>query len=240
MTKAVLFDLGDTVFKLGPFDVAALRARFAGCLGERCGLELERAAAVVAEMDAKLQEALRLSYQDGQTAEPAMASRVLEHLLEFDGHSEWLASEFDRFFGEADTSRWEEPAGRHEFFDGLRSRGLRLGFVSNTITMPPLMDARLTDFALRQYADVAIYSVAVGHRKPNPAIYQAALGALGVAADDVLFVGDRVREDVRGPQAVGMRAVLTHEFRQEEPGDAAPLAVIRELGEVLDFVGRRQ
>src|SRR5688500_9666362 len=105
--------------------------------------------------------------------------------------------------------------------------------------MPPLMDARLTHSALRQYADVAIYSVAVGHRKPNPAIYQAALGALGVA-DDVLFVGDRVREDVRGPQALGMRAVLTHEFRQEEPGDAAPLAVIRELGEVLDFVGRRQ
>jgi putative hydrolase of the HAD superfamily len=237
-TKAVLFDLGDTVFKLGPFDIAALRTRFAGCLGERCGLEFEHAVAVVAAMDEKLQEALRLSYQDGQTAEPAMASRVLEHLLEFDGHSEWLASEFDRFFGEADTSRWEEPAGRHEIFDSLRARGLKVGFVSNTITMPALMDARLAEFHLRQYADAAVYSVAVGHRKPNPVIYKAALDALGVAAEDAVFVGDRVREDVRGPQALGMRAVLTHEFRQEDAADAAPLAVVRELRDVLDVVSR--
>lgn len=235
-TKAVLFDLGDTVFRLGPFDIAALRERFAVCLGERCGLELERAVTVVAAMDEKLQEALRLSYRDGLTAEPAMASRVLEHLLEFDGHSDWLASEFDRFFGEADTSRWEQPDGRQDLFDALRSRGIKVGFVSNTITKPELMDVRLADFGLLQYADAAVYSVAVGHRKPNPVIYQAALATLGMDPHEALFVGDRVREDVRGPQALGMRALLTHEFRQEEPGDAAPLAVVGELSEVLEFL----
>jgi FMN phosphatase YigB (HAD superfamily) len=51
-----------------------------------------------------------------------------------------------------------------------------------------------------------------------------------------LFVGDRVREDVLGPQLAGMRAALTHEHRQEAPGEVRPDAVLKVLGDVLGFV----
>jgi putative hydrolase of the HAD superfamily len=71
-------------------------------------------------------------------------------------------------------------------------------------------------------------------RKPHPRIYQAALTRLGVPAAGAVFVGDRLKEDVRGPKEVGMRAVLTRQFRQEDPRDAAvpPDAVIASLGEL--------
>jgi len=106
------------------------------------------------------------------------------------------------------------------------------------MTLPELMDARLEEFGLRSYAEAAVYSVAVGERKPHPVIYESALKALGVAPDETIFVGDRVREDVRGPQSLGMRGVLTHEFRQEDPADASPFAVISSLDELLELVER--
>lgn len=52
-----------------------------------------------------------------------------------------------------------------------------------------------------------------------------------------MFVGDRLLDDVAGAQGVGMRAVLTREFRQEEGSTVRPDAVIDalvELPAVLD------
>ena len=57
---------------------------------------------------------------------------------------------------------------------------------------------------------------------------------LNVPPEAVVFVGDRLREDVMGPKALGMRAILTHQFRQEDPAQARvpPDAVITRLAEL--------
>ena len=47
----------------------------------------------------------------------------------------------------------------------------------------------------------------------RPEIYEAALERLGIRPADALFVGDRVREDVQGPAALGMRTCLVTYFR---------------------------
>ncbi|TMD41339.1 MAG: hypothetical protein E6I88_07905, partial [Chloroflexi bacterium] len=52
-----------------------------------------------------------------------------------------------------------------------------------------------------------------------------------------LFVGDRVREDVEGPKRLGMRAVLTREWRQEDDPGVADF-VIERLGELSPIVAR--
>ncbi|MEO9255312.1 MAG: HAD hydrolase-like protein, partial [Tepidiformaceae bacterium] len=59
-----------------------------------------------------------------------------------------------------------------------------------------------------------------------------ALRRLSIEPGEAVFVGDRVREDVLGPQAVGITAVLTHEFRQEDPSAATPLGVIQSLSDL--------
>jgi putative hydrolase of the HAD superfamily len=51
-------------------------------------------------------------------------------------------------------------------------------------------------------------SALVGVEKPDPAIFRAALDALGVAPGEALYVGDLYDVDVVGARAAGMEAVL--------------------------------
>jgi putative hydrolase of the HAD superfamily len=121
--------------------------------------------------------------------------------------------------------------------EALRGRGLRLGIVSNAAYLPRLMREQMTALSLAQYFDALTFSSEVGVRKPHRAIYADALGKLGADASRTLFVGDRVREDVQGPKALGMRAVLTREFRQEDDPRMADF-VIERLGELPAIVSR--
>jgi putative hydrolase of the HAD superfamily len=52
-----------------------------------------------------------------------------------------------------------------------------------------------------------VLSSEVGKRKPHPAIFECAMGDLGVEPEHTLFVGDRLRQDVGGAAAAGMRTV---------------------------------
>jgi putative hydrolase of the HAD superfamily len=119
----------------------------------------------------------------------------------------------------------------------LRGRGLRLALVSNAAYLPRLMKEQLAALGLASYFDAVTFSSEVGVRKPHPAIYQDALAKVRVEPSRSLFVGDRVREDVQGPKELGMRAVLTREWRQEDnPGTAD--FVIERLGELPAVVSR--
>jgi putative hydrolase of the HAD superfamily len=64
--------------------------------------------------------------------------------------------------------------------------------------------------------DTAVFSSEVGKRKPHPAIFEAALEALGVEPGRALFVGDRRFEDIRGAKEVGMATVLAYWFRADD------------------------
>ncbi len=122
----------------------------------------------------------------------------------------------------------------------LRERGLQLGLVSNVSVPGPLMRRGLHALGVAELIDAAVFSSEIGVRKPDPRIYEAVLEALSVRAEQAVFVGDRVREDVVGPRTLGMRAVLTHEFRQESPNGTEPDGVIARFGELpaqLDRLG---
>jgi putative hydrolase of the HAD superfamily len=116
----------------------------------------------------------------------------------------------------------------------LRARGLKLGLVSNYCSLPSVVRRHAREAELLHLVDESIFSCELGLRKPHPRIYQTVLERLDVPPEAVIFVGDRLREDVMGPKALGMRAVLTHQFRQEDPAQARvpPDAVITRLAEL--------
>lgn len=122
----------------------------------------------------------------------------------------------------------------------LNQRGLNLALVSN---MDLLGDILLLEPPIRDLdtlIPVKVYSSGVGVRKPHPRIYEAALTGVGLRPDEVIFIGDRVKEDVRAPKAMGMRAGLTHQFRQEEDqqGEADfRVAHLRDLLDVIEELG---
>ena len=58
--------------------------------------------------------------------------------------------------------------------------------------------------AFRSFA----FSDEVGSSKPHRAMFAHVAAELGVALDEMLHIGDRDHNDVKGPQALGMKAVL--------------------------------
>jgi len=66
--------------------------------------------------------------------------------------------------------------------------------------------------------DGLVISAEVGAAKPDPAIFERALEAAGVGADEALHVGDTVDVDVAGALAAGLRAV--HLDRSGADGEA--------------------
>ena len=111
----------------------------------------------------------------------------------------------------------------------LRRAGLRLGICSNAPYRPGSMRAQLAQVGLLPLVDAAVFSGEVGWRKPSPRIFAAALEALGAEPAGTVMVGDRVREDVDGAHAAGMRAVRLREHHDDADPDARAEAVLDRL-----------
>jgi HAD superfamily hydrolase (TIGR01549 family) len=112
----------------------------------------------------------------------------------------------------------------------------KLGLVTNgpSWTQRP----KIEQFRLVDYLDLLIVSEEVGVAKPDPAIFQIALGRLGLAAHETLFVGDSIEFDMRGAQAAQLPFVWMNPREEPLPPDLpAPLAEIRRLNELLPLLG---
>ena len=81
------------------------------------------------------------------------------------------------------------------------SRRYRLGIVSNFYGN---LEAVCRESGIAPHLSVAIDSTAVGFRKPDARIFQAALAPLDTAASDAIFVGDSLPRDMAGARAIGM------------------------------------
>lgn len=114
----------------------------------------------------------------------------------------------------------------------LRARGVRVGVVTNGWV--EAQTACLERTGLLPLVDDVVISKSVGLSKPDPAIYTLALARLGVNAAKVWFVGDSPRNDVWGPQQVGLKAAYLptgHGLKRETPD-----AVLRDLRDVLTLM----
>ncbi len=116
----------------------------------------------------------------------------------------------------------------------LRERGYRMGLVSNVALLPNLMREDLERLGIARHLDASVFSSELGVRKPDPRIFREALLRLGTEPAETVFVGDRLYDDIGGAHAVGMRAVLTRQWRQEDDPEFEPDAVIDDLGELDD------
>jgi len=101
--------------------------------------------------------------------------------------------------------------------DELRRRGLRTVAVSN---WDCALDGVLEDTGLGGRFDAVVTSASVGARKPDQAVFDAALAASGCARDEVVHVGDSPGEDIEGARGAGIRALL---IDREGGGDLGSL-----------------
>jgi putative hydrolase of the HAD superfamily len=121
-------------------------------------------------------------------------------------------------------------AGMAGFVRRLAS-AYRLAVVTNT-HHAPLVPGHLAAMGIASCFDAVVTSVEVGWRKPHPAIYAAALDALGIPASAAVFVGDTHRADYEGPLRVGIRAYLI------DPSGGEPVPADARLRSVYDLPAR--
>jgi putative hydrolase of the HAD superfamily len=113
-----------------------------------------------------------------------------------------------------------------------------MGLVSNVTLLPHKMHDDVRRLGLGEYMEAITFSSELGVRKPDPRIFLETLRRMGVTAARSAFVGDRLLDDVAGAQALGMRTILTRQFRQEDPGDIQPDAVVERFVEIPDALER--
>lgn len=109
---------------------------------------------------------------------------------------------------------WPMP-GLSETLSALRERGLALGIVSNAqFYTPPMFPAflngrTLTDLGFDE--SLQVYSFQLREGKPSRRLYERLvekLAARGMDPDEILYVGNDLRNDIWPAQAVGLRTAL--------------------------------
>ncbi len=93
----------------------------------------------------------------------------------------------------------------------------KLAIVSDAIVTPGTgLRKILENHGLKKYFAGFAYSDEVGHSKPHRSMFDAAAAQLGVDIGDIVHIGDRDHNDVKGPHAIGAKAVL---FTATRPDD---------------------
>ena len=87
----------------------------------------------------------------------------------------------------------------------LKAEGLRLGLVTNGINS--MQRSKIRCMGCEDYFEVVVTSESARCFKPDPRIFQAALDALDVRADQTWFVGDHPINDMDGARRAGMKSV---------------------------------
>jgi putative hydrolase of the HAD superfamily len=238
--RAVLFDFGHTLVDFARTEealrdaYAVVRDRLAGWVEDRAPPEVdelvERIAGAVDDMVGRSYMERRLEELD-QVALFEAAFAAIGYALPRELLREVAEIDHDSF----SRSLTAQPE-TIETLERLRGMGLRLGLISNVSLLPHMLRADIDALGIGRYLDAAAFSSEVGVRKPDPRIFVHALRALGVDPAHAVFVGDRVNDDVVGARGVGMRTILTRQFRQEEPGDVQPDATVERLEEVPGVV----
>lgn len=84
-----------------------------------------------------------------------------------------------------------------------------LSIVSDTIVTPGTgLREVLEKNGLREFFKGFAFSDEVGYSKPHASMFESAASQLGVAVDEMVHIGDRDHNDVKGPHALGMKAIL--------------------------------
>ena len=114
----------------------------------------------------------------------------------------------------------------------LQADGYRLAVISNA---DGSVEGLLEAVGVREHFEFVIDSGTVAWEKPDTRIFEEALGRLGVAAHESLYVGDLFHVDVVGARAAGLDAVLVDPLARSR----FEVDTIRGVGELPAYLASR-
>lgn len=125
--------------------------------------------------------------------------------------------------------------------DALRdlSERFKLGVVSDAIYSPGRCLRQWLDMhGLKQYFQGFAFSDEVGHSKPHRSMFDSVATQLGVNIEDMLHIGDRDHNDVKGPHGLGMKAILFTATRDVDKNGTTADAVCERYADLPGIIDR--
>jgi FMN phosphatase YigB (HAD superfamily) len=234
MVRAVTFDFWNTIATVPPgaMNAARQRAIAAACRSSEVEVEAELLARSLEEIGLHWDR----SWAAGRHLHPREAAETLVGALGVEGAAREMVAE--AFLGAGREVELQLAPDVGEALELLGGRGIRIGIVCDVgFSGGELLRELLEKEGLLRYFAGWAFSDEVGHYKPSPQIFAAALDALGARSAEALHVGDLRRTDVAGAAALGMRTVrYTGMHDDPEPGPEADAVIAShlELPEVLE------
>jgi len=238
--KAVLFDLGDTILEFGKVNTTKAF--------------LEGARVTHAFLKAQGQPVACFSWYFFRNLVRLRTKHLIANLLRQDFDSlEVLKAVGARLGVRLSHEQWEqfawlwyEPLARcarieedlPQTLDTLKRMGLKLGIVSNTFLNRASLERHLRLLGLQDFFPVQLYSYEFHVRKPSTEFFRIAVDKIGAPAGSILFVGDRIDNDIQPALETGMRAALKEAYTNQGKKVPPEALRIRRLAELPALVER--
>ncbi|MEE8409706.1 MAG: HAD family hydrolase [Myxococcota bacterium] len=117
------------------------------------------------------------------------------------------------------------------------SKRYALCIVSDAVVTPGRgLREILKAYDLLTYFRAFAFSDEVGRSKPHRRGFEVVAKELGVELGQIVHVGDRQHNDIAGPQAIGMKAVLFTAARDRHGNDHTADAVCRSFAGLADII----
>lgn len=235
--EAVTFDFWNTIATVAPGAMSEARRRGILEVCQGAGVEVEPKL-----LAASLEEAgqhWERSWAEGVHLHPREAAAKVGRAL---GLEEAVAEKVAEAFLEAGRRvELEFAPGIGPALAALRERGIRIGIVCDVgFSGGELLRELLDGEGLLGHFDGWGFSDEVGHYKPAPQIFEAALRALDARPEEAIHVGDLRRTDIAGAAALGMGTVRYRGMNPEgdhEDGSEADF-VLDSHAELVELVNR--
>jgi 2-haloacid dehalogenase len=225
--KAIFFDADDTLFDYPRAERVALEA----CLSEfgvRVGVETV--------LDSYRRHNLDVwrAFERGETDQIRLRVERFRRLADEMDLPDLPVERVSTFYLKALSGQPHLLPGALEAVEALAAR-YPLALVTNGIAS--VQRRRFAASPITRFFKSVVISEEVGIAKPDPRIFEPALREVGVAAADVLYVGDSVTSDMTAARNAGMDFVWLNPDGKPVPDGYAPVCVIRDIRELPGFLG---
>jgi FMN phosphatase YigB (HAD superfamily) len=234
--EAVTFDFWNTIATVPPGSMTEARQRAIAAACESNEVSVE--AGLLIESLEEVGLHWERSWAEGRHLHPHEAAETLVRALGVEGAAREMVAE--AFLGAGREVELELAPDIGVCLGALRERGIRLGIVCDVgFSDGELLRELLAGEGLLEHFSGWAFSDEVGHYKPSPAMFEAALDSLGVEPTAAIHVGDLRRTDVVGAAGHGMRTVRYRGMNDESGREGEmPEAdfVIDRHNELLDVI----
>jgi HAD superfamily hydrolase (TIGR01549 family) len=232
--EAVLFDLGETLLNFGKLDIAKLSSeavRRSYDYLKQCGQP------VGAYWAYRLGHLWGIKYHVLKSAITGNDFDSLEILKNFGKRKgftltddQWVELNWKWYEILYETAAFEPDVA--ETLTKLSDMGLKVGLLSNTFIHKTALERHMAEAGFLDCLAPRLYTYQYTYRKPDARIFRTAAEQIGVACENIIYIGDRIDNDVEGATKVGMLPIMKTAYTNKGKTPPAGTHVIDNISEL--------